>query len=389
MKHSAMSIFMITSISLLLGQNFSSNSIFNFSYAQFNAPLSVSNVELLDIHTEPSAVHVGETFRVNATVINNTPDTITFNAGCESPLVAKFDKNVVTEQEIACLAFMIVEVKPGEKISVVGPAAGIAYRASNAGVTSANVTFAYAIRNESTSVSKTFAFTIADEEVKQVNSERVYIKASLREEVNSTNSMTKTHAHVRLVTGWNLKEAKGIIVILTGDNDGLSRTILRFIPRVADCNNVGNSECIDASLSYSNSERYSKGSMIHLEVKAPMELFMQTSNDSSPGSESVFHIEKIKTWPINASNNKSTSTVTLTEGQREGPLLVQQIYPDHIVGLKFMEYPLAGAKGIPITLSIGEMVSNGCTVTLTLLKVNDKMATFLKTVEMNKPCPIC
>ncbi len=387
MKHSAMSIFIITSISLLLGQNFSSNSIFNFSYAQFNAPLSVSNVELLDIHTEPSAVHVGETFRVNATVINNTPDTITFNAGCESPLVAKFDKNVVTEQEIACLAFMIVEVKPGEKISVVGPAAGIAYRASNAGVTNANVTFAYAIRNESTSVSKTFAFTIADEEVKQVNSERVYIKASLRD-VNSMNSTTKTHVNVRLITGWNLKEAKGIIVILTGDNDGLSRTILRFIPRVADCNNVGNSECIDASLSYSNSERYSEGSMIHLEVKAPMELFMQTSNDSSPGSESVFHIEKIKTWPINASSNKSTSTVTLTEGQREGPLLVQKIYPDHIVGLEFIEYPLA-RSGLQITLHSGERASNGCTITLTLLEIQDKVATFLKTVEMNKRCPIC
>lgn len=41
------------------------------------------------------------------------------------------------------------------------------------------------------------------------------------------------------------------------------------------------------------------------------------------------------------------------------------------------------------TLSIGESASNGCTITLTLLEINGKTATFLKTVEMSKPCPIC
>ena len=83
------------------------------------------------------------------------------------------------------------------------------------------------------------------------------------------------------------------------------------------------------------------------------------------------------------------STVTLVEGQRDGPLLVQQIYPDHIVGLNFIEYPLARENGLPVTLHIGESASNGCTVTLTLVKIQDKTATFSKTSDFSRPCPIC
>ncbi|MFQ5969190.1 MAG: hypothetical protein ACE5J2_01660 [Nitrososphaerales archaeon] len=83
------------------------------------------------------------------------------------------------------------------------------------------------------------------------------------------------------------------------------------------------------------------------------------------------------------------SIVTLGEGQRHGPLLVQEIHPDRIIGLNFMEYPVAREEGLPITLYIGESASNGCTITLTLLGINDKTTTFLKIVEMNKPCPIC
>lgn len=88
-------------------------------------------------------------------------------------------------------------------------------------------------------------------------------------------------------------------------------------------------------------------------------------------------------------NGDGETIVTLMEGEREGPLLVQRIYPDRVEGLNFPEYPIAMDEGLPITLRIGEKASNGCTVVLTLTKIQDGRATFLKTVDENRPCPIC
>ncbi len=88
-------------------------------------------------------------------------------------------------------------------------------------------------------------------------------------------------------------------------------------------------------------------------------------------------------------STKGETIVTLSEGQREGPLLVQKIYADRVEGLNFPEYPVAMDSGLPITLRIGEKASNGCTIVLTLTSIQDGSATFLKTVDENKPCPIC
>jgi hypothetical protein len=91
---------------------------------------------------------------------------------------------------------------------------------------------------------------------------------------------------------------------------------------------------------------------------------------------------------VEASTSGET-IVTLSEGQREGPLLVQKIYADRVEGLNFPEYPIAMDSGLPITLRIGEKASNGCTIVLTLTGIQDDSATFLKTVDENRPCPIC
>jgi hypothetical protein len=82
-------------------------------------------------------------------------------------------------------------------------------------------------------------------------------------------------------------------------------------------------------------------------------------------------------------------SITLMEGQRDGPLLVQKIYADHVEGLNFLEYPVAMEAGLPISLRIGEKASNGCTIGLTLTGIQEGSATFLKVVDESKPCPIC
>lgn len=90
------------------------------------------------------------------------------------------------------------------------------------------------------------------------------------------------------------------------------------------------------------------------------------------------------------------NTITLGEGERDGPLLVQKIYPDRIEGLSFREYPVPDEYGKNITLYIGQSVSNGCTVTLTLTNIIQLQtypptykAVFSKEVDTNRPCPIC
>lgn len=84
----------------------------------------------------------------------------------------------------------------------------------------------------------------------------------------------------------------------------------------------------------------------------------------------------------------SENQVTLTEGQREGPLLVQKIYADHVTGINYREYPVAVTQS-PVTLYIGQSVSNGCDVFLELIRIEGNTAIFIKKTDFNKPCPIC
>ncbi len=87
----------------------------------------------------------------------------------------------------------------------------------------------------------------------------------------------------------------------------------------------------------------------------------------------------------------SEEKVTLKEGERNGPLLLEKVFSTYITGQVYREYPLATDNGAPITLHIGESASNGCTITLTLISVStaNKTATFTKKSDLTRPCPIC
>lgn len=113
------------------------------------------------------------------------------------------------------------------------------------------------------------------------------------------------------------------------------------------------------------------------------------ARDSSPACVQSLTAAKLVTLGWAKSQENTGILVTLTEGQREGPLLVQKIFSDSIQGLDFREYPLATNVGYPITLHIGDSASNGCTVELTLVKISNGTASFLKKEYQNRPCPIC
>lgn len=79
----------------------------------------------------------------------------------------------------------------------------------------------------------------------------------------------------------------------------------------------------------------------------------------------------------------------MRSGQQAGSLLVEKVYSDYVTGLNFWEYPVGGGPGHLVTLHIGESVSNGCTVTMTLMKIKGSSALFTKKTEVREQCPIC
>ena len=190
------------------------------------------------------------------------------------------------------------------------------------------------------------------------------------------------------IAGWNVEKGKGAAVLFL-NGDVQKRVIVRFAPSYSDMCSHGPdpAECIDGQItSTGNGGLAGDEGNFHAEIdSSATQLFLTFAG----GEETALNITKFKQWirPIAIGGN--ASIVNLKEGQRDGPLLVQEIYPDRIEGLNFPEYPIATDKGLPITLRIGEKASNGCTVTLTLVKIEGAVAMFLKTVDEERICPIC
>jgi hypothetical protein len=193
-----------------------------------------------------------------------------------------------------------------------------------------------------------------------------------------------------VVAGWNVEKGKGAAVLFMQDG-GLKRVIIKFVPSYSgSCSHEPDqAECIDGQVTFtSNGDIVVQGGNVHVEVDgSKTRLFLTLPGEA--GKEYTLDMMKFKSWSRPIISGGNSSVVSLTEGQRDGPLLVQKIYPDRIEGLNFPEYPIATDKGFPITLRIGEKASNGCTVILTLVKIEGGSATFLKTVDENRPCPIC
>ncbi|MBI3622560.1 hypothetical protein HY212_00580 [Candidatus Pacearchaeota archaeon] len=284
-------------------------------------PSDTNNVEIQNIQVQPTIIKVGDTFTVNATLVNNSPNTIFLQHGvCDGPFSVVFDNHVtVNQNQIVCpMIAMLQKINPGEKITITSPGSALTYRATTSGTANATVTIPYTIDQTDQSqseiaktISKSFSFTI-----------------------------TKSSSQTIPVLSSPLKQFKsGIAAQDVTCKEGLQ-----------------------------------------LVIKA---------KDNSPACVQSSTAAKLVTlgWAKIQENNGVL--VTLTEGQREGPLLVQKIFPDSIQGLDFREYPLATNVGYPITLHIGDSASNGCTVELTLVKISNGTATFLKKEYQNRPCPIC
>jgi hypothetical protein len=229
-----------------------------------------------------------------------------------------------------------------------------------------------------------------------------------RDERDESRTSSNSTTIAKLIAGWSIERGKGAaVLVLREDDDGsLKRVVLRFTPSQADtCVHRSNVvECVDWQLTYASvgDARFYVGSSIHVEIDdsktklfitpASLENDVGTGDNSDMrkiGEEQVLNLTKYKVFLRSFLPIGNASIVTLKEGQREGPLLVQKIHSDNVEGLNFPEYPLAREEGLPITLHIGERASNGCTIMLTLIKIENASAVFEKVVDENRPCPIC
>ncbi|HYL66838.1 MAG TPA: Hint domain-containing protein [Nitrosopumilaceae archaeon] len=283
------------------------------------------NVGIQNIQVQPPTIKVGDTFTVNVTLANNSPNQILLQHGvCDGPFSVVFDNHVtINQNQIICpMIVMLQKIESGEKITITSPGSALTYRATVAGTANATVTIPYTVRNQADQnqpetvkiISKSFLFTISD-----------------------NNTGTK-------------------IV-----NENVLSPLKQFKSGIAAQD---------------------------VKCKEGLQLVIKTK-DSSPACVRSLTAAKLVRLGWAKTQENTGILVTLIEGQREGPLLVKKIFPDNIQGLDFREYPLATNVGYPITLHIGDSASNGCTVELTLVKISNGTATFLKKEYQNRPCPIC
>ena len=108
----------------------------------------VTGVKLENIITVPNEVHVGDTFEVNATVINTLPLNITFIAGnCNSDFSTNLNNIVEEIMTPKCMNRVLPTVlEPGDKTTVQEPTgAGKQYKAVAEGEANGNAVLLYSI----------------------------------------------------------------------------------------------------------------------------------------------------------------------------------------------------------------------------------------------------
>jgi hypothetical protein len=112
--------------------------------------LGAPNIIVHDIVTEPSYIHRGDYFILNATIKNISNQTIDIlNLGCKGPIDVKFDKNVEVKSVASgiCLNQQpTITLKPAESLVLSAPDFAEDYVASSEGNVEATMQLQYIVR---------------------------------------------------------------------------------------------------------------------------------------------------------------------------------------------------------------------------------------------------
>ena len=149
-------MLIVSSIALSIPQNIYAQSTTNNDSAISNLDdlvnKLVTGVKLENIITVPNEVHVGDTFEVNATVINTLPLNITFIAGnCNSDFSTNLNTIVEEIMTPQCMNRVLPTVlEPGDKTTVQERSGtGKQYKAIAEGEANGNAILSYSIEVKS------------------------------------------------------------------------------------------------------------------------------------------------------------------------------------------------------------------------------------------------
>ncbi|HEX5457272.1 MAG TPA: hypothetical protein VFX64_02670 [Candidatus Nitrosotalea sp.] len=125
-----------------------------------------NDVKIQNIHVRPSTIKVGDTFTVNATLVNNSQNPIYEDVSpCRNTVF--FDSHVeVDKKQVLCEDILVWKiVDSGKNFTISYPDYSEDFRATTAGTVDATVTFTYSgdhKQDDNRNISKSFSFTIFD-----------------------------------------------------------------------------------------------------------------------------------------------------------------------------------------------------------------------------------
>ena len=143
-----------------------------FSTALYLKPIQADNensIVIQNIQTLPTTIIIGQTFKINATLANNSPNPIFVEHGsCEAPFSVTFDNHVVIRTNNVTCTLQLIEQRldPGTKITSTNPNLDLTYVAAENGTVNATVSFPYNVWNQTSqsnikeNISKPFSFMI-------------------------------------------------------------------------------------------------------------------------------------------------------------------------------------------------------------------------------------
>jgi hypothetical protein len=114
------------------------------------ASIAAPDIIIDSIHTDPSIIHIGDYFILNATVKNISNDAINIlNFGCKGPIKVLFDKNVEVKPVTAGICFNpqhIISLNPEQSVILSAPDFAEDYKAASEGIVEAILQLEYVKR---------------------------------------------------------------------------------------------------------------------------------------------------------------------------------------------------------------------------------------------------
>ena len=209
----------------------------------------VTGVELLNVQFYPTPIRVGDYIKLQADVVNNSPQTIHTFTGCISALSLEPLDNKIQRQDTTrnCIGSNNdVTISPGQTVSIEAPGQTVFYEAVSSGTSNVSVRFEYSLVNSTQSyqVVKQLGVNIEESngtvsppnpEVPSINvtseTDRVsYSPGDIVQYDLSISNPDLSAAQAILITVSNPENATIVTRTLTTDEHGAAKLSFRLPP---------------------------------------------------------------------------------------------------------------------------------------------------------------